>query len=126
MHSPQQEIFNLCRRLGIEVFGTVYDSRPQTEVAYPFLEISEQQTIENRNKSIIIPSVIQTLNVFADNRKQGTARNLVNQLKTKLRKARNTKHFYIDVRNIHERTLQDNTTSTPLFRIILEVEFILY
>ena len=126
MHSPQQEIFDLCRQIGIEVFDKVHVSRPLSEVNLPFLEIGEQQTVENANKSIIIPTVIQTMNIFADNKKQGTARNLVNQLKHKLRQQKNTKYFYIDVRNIRERTIQDNSTQTPLFRIILEVEFILY
>ena len=126
MHSPQQEIFNLCRQIGTEILDNVHISRPLSEVILPFIVIGEQQTVENANKSIIIPTVIQTMNIFADNKKQGTARNLANQLKHKLRQQRNTKHFYIDVKNIRERTVQDNSTQTPLFRIILEVDFILY
>lgn len=126
MHSPQQEIFDLCSQIGTEIFDNVHISRPLSKIKLPFLEVGEQQTVENANKSIIIPTVIQTMNIFADNKKQGTARDLANQLKHKLRQQKNTKHFYIDIKNIRERTIQDNSTQTPLFRIILEVEFILY
>lgn len=125
--SPQQEIFNLCRSVGVEVFGEeVYTSRPQQAVTYPFLEISEQQTTESVNKSTVIPTIFQTFHIFAYDTRQGTARRLGNDLKTKLREKKNTKHYYIGVKNIRERTLQDNTTSTALFHIIIEVEFILY
>ena len=72
--NPQQEVFNLCRSVASEVFENVYTSRPLTEVKYPFCEISEQQTVEKANKSTVIPTVFQTLHIFADNKKQGTAR----------------------------------------------------
>ena len=127
MRVPQQEVFNLCRSIAIEVFGdNVYTSRPLTEVNYPFCEVSEQQTVESVNKSTVIPTIFQTFHIFADNKKQGTARKLANDIKTKLREAKNTKHYYIGIKNIRERTLQDNTTSTPLFHIVMEVEFVLY
>lgn len=128
IYSPQQEVFNLCRRKAIEVFKekNVYDSRPLKAVSYPFCEVSDQQTVEGLNKSTVIPTIYQTFHIFGDNKAQGQLRTLASALKKSLREVKNTKHYYVSVNKISERTLQDNSTSTPLFHLVLDVEFILY
>lgn len=125
MHSPQQEIFTLCRQKATEVIGKddVYDY-PPGEVDYPFFYIGEAFSQDKANKSVVNATVQQTIHLYHnDYKKRGTSEKLILELKHKLRKVVKTPHFFVTISNMSSQIIPDNSTSTPLLHGILEVEF---
>lgn len=123
MLPPQQQIFNkifeVCLSLGFKTF----DFLPADGEEYPFVFVGEQTDIDRANKSTITGLVMQTIHFYGDYKKRGDLSVMMNDLKRELRKVKNTKNFYINVKNINSRTLPDNSTARRLIHGIVEVEF---
>lgn len=126
MHSPQQEIFTICRKMAIEVIGVnnTYDYPPPEAAEYPFIYIGEQFSQDKKNKSTVGGTVQQTFHLYHNNiKKRGTAEKFIVDLKSKLRGANKTPHFYINIKNLNSHTILDYSTKVPLLHIVVEVEF---
>lgn len=124
MLSPQQQIydkvFEVCQTLGFKT----YDYLPADEVGYPFAFVGEQSDIDRANKSTVTGLVMQTVHFYHDYKKRGELTTMINDLRRELRKVKNTKNFYLNVRNINGRILPDNSTARRLNHGIVEVEFL--
>lgn len=122
---PQQEIFTALiielRKLG---YG-VYDGYlPPDGTTYPFIYIGDSQQIDDANKNAVFGNVFQTIHVWhSDPGRRGTVSSMLLVIKQVCRRIDRTTNFTWDVRNISQRIIPDNTTSTPLLHAILDVEW---
>lgn len=110
----------------MNLFGesNVFDYLPPEGTPYPFVFVGEQLSNDQRNKSAIFGTVNQTVHVYHnDYKKRGTTTSMVDSIKTEVRKLKATPHFHLDVPNINDQVLPDNTTATPLLHGIIEIEF---
>lgn len=124
MISPQQEVFTLCRRQAVELYGKdiVYDYTP-FDTPVPFIIIGEAFNQDIDSKSQINVRLQQTIHFYHPVKYRGTLEKQMLDYKRAIREIKHTKRFYITVENISSRVIQDNSTDTPLLHGILEIEF---
>lgn len=124
MRSPQQEVFTFCRQKAIELYGAdiVYDYTPYEEPT-PFVIIGEAFNQDVDSKSQINVRLQQTIHFYYPIKQRGTLEKQILRYKHAIREATNTKRYYITVEKISSRVIQDNSTKTPLWHGILEIEF---
>ena len=122
MPSPQQEIFTSIRGICTTLGYTVYDYLPPDGVAYPFVFVGEQYSSDQPNKSAIFGVVNQTVHIYNnDYKKRGTTTAMMDNIKTELRKLKETPHFHLGIRSINDQVLTDNSTATPLLHGVIEI-----
>lgn len=124
--SPQQEIFTAIRGICVNLFGTsnVFDYLPPEGTPYPFVFLGEDLSSDDRaNKTAVFGTYNLTLHIYHnDYRKRGTTTNMMLLLKEAIRALDQTMNFDLEVVNIRDQVLPDNTTATPLLHGIVEVE----
>jgi len=123
--SPEQCVFDEMYRVSEGLGYVTYDYRPPDGAPYPFVEIAETQTINQANKSRIFGSVPVTINVWGLYKK----RRQVSDMALALFDAAlmiteiGPFAFSLGINACSTRMLKDNTTNTPLWRAIVELEF---
>jgi len=123
--SPEQCIFDGMYKASIELGYATYDYRPPDEVPYPFVEISEAQTVNQANKSRIFGSVPITINVWGLHKKRRQVSDMALALFDAALKITEIEPFAfsLNINACNTRMLRDNTTNTPLWRAVVELEF---
>ena len=123
---PQQELFTQLK-LDLEAIGfAVYDGfLPPDGTPYPFVYLGDFQQIDAANKTAVFGSVYSTIHVWSNApRQRGTVSEMLLEIKTACRKIKHTANFAWSVREVNQRVIPDNTTSTPLLHGVIEAEFI--
>lgn len=122
---PQQELF-IRLLLDIKALGyDVYDGyKPSANTPYPFVYLADAQQIDDANKTAVFGNVFQAIDIYHNNpQERGTVSAMLLDIKRVCRRISHTTNFAWDLRNVNQRILPDNTTSTPLMHGILELEF---
>ena len=95
----------------------VYDYKPMTQVAYPFIELESTQTLHETTKSHIRGSVVLILSVWGLQRNRKQVSDMAQWV------MENTKQFtaqgyswHLDFSSSDVNIMDDTTTNTPLKR----------
>lgn len=126
----QQELFSALKvqaqkalkNMNVQVYDTFL---PGAEAPYPFVYIGNSQLVDDYgNKSMILGNISQTIDVWHNNpRKRGELSNIMSIVKDVARSIEHTNNYAFRIRNINQRILPDNSTSTPLMHGVLELEY---
>lgn len=125
MKSPEQAIFDAMYAISKELGYDTYLYRPIDEVGYPFVELSDTQTFHRGTKDYILGRVPLTINIWGDFKKRNEVTLMSANLMDKALQIRSVDNydFRLNINASNIRTMKDTTTNTPLWRIIMELEF---
>ena len=127
--SPDQQLYDSVFAICIGLFGEdkVFDYLPMPEqkAPYPFVYIGESQESDKATKDIIIGQIAQTIHVYGVQEERSTVTGMVGKILTKLRKLKVTDNFKVSIMDSKtvKKTIQDTSTSIPLWHGILDVQF---
>ena len=119
--SPQQQIFDTLFKTSINLGYRTFDFLPANDVAYPFVYIGEQFDQDRNLKDVVIGEVQQTIHIYHTQRNRRSLTDMMDNLKTEIRKLKKTENFEIRASSITAQTLPDNSTSAALLHGIVEV-----
>lgn len=120
MKSPQQQIFDAIFRASLNLGYATFDHLPAESAAYPFVYIGEQFDQDRDTKTAIFGNVQQTIHIYGKHNDRRTVTDMMDALKTEIRKLRQTENFEVRSRSITAQTLHENTGATPLIHGIVE------
>ncbi|WP_339165371.1 hypothetical protein [Siminovitchia sp. FSL W7-1587] len=123
LKSPQQQIFDAIFASSLKLGYRTFDYLPANEVGYPFVYVGEQHDFDLRTKSNIYGNVVQVIHIFHNYKKRRELTTMIDALKVRCRKLKQTENFYVTCRNISSQTLIDDSAGEPLLHGIIEVEF---
>lgn len=121
--SPQQQIFDAVFKASLKLGYATFDYLPADKVGYPFVYIGEQFDQDRKTKQHLYGDVQQTIHIYHDYKKRRELTDMMNKLKTEIRRIKHTENFYINVKGLNSQTLLDTTTPNTLLHGILEVDF---
>lgn len=120
----QQELFTFLK-MELEKLGyRVYDGfLPPDGTPYPFIYLGNNTQTDQTTKRERIGNVSQTVHIWHNSpMKRGTVSQMLAAIKMLCYHLEHTNNFSWAVRNINQRILSDNTTSTPLLHGVLDIE----
>ena len=120
VHSPVQEVRNLLYDTANAWIET-YEGLPG-DVPYPFAYIANQTNVDVPLKKVVWGRVNTTLHFYHLNTRRADIMALVTQVIHDIRKQTHTKHFYISIRDVSYRTLDEKDRGTELVHVVLDVD----
>lgn len=121
--SPQQQIFDAVFKASLKLGYATFDYLPADKVGYPFVYIGERFDQDRKTKQHLYGDVQQRIHIYHDYKKRRELTDMMDKLKTEIRRIKHTENFYITVKGLNSQTLLDTTTSNTLLHGILEVDF---
>ena len=99
-----------------------FDYLPPDKTEYPFVYVGEQFDQDAITKTSVYGFVTQTIHVYNTYRKRRETTDMVNALRSEIRKLKYADNYRITVRNIDGQTIIDNSTSDTLLHAYIDVE----
>lgn len=123
MKSPQQAIFDACYSVSLKNGYSTYDYLPPNKTEYPIVIISEQFSNDEANKTSVAGYVTQRINVYNVHTKRSETTDMINNIRRDLRNIKKVEGYNVRINYMSDQLLIDNSTTTPLSRGFLEIEF---
>lgn len=120
---PDQEIFDEVFKICRQFTENVFDHRPATETAYPFVDIGATYTTHLPTKTAIKGTVTIDLNVWGLAQQRKAVSDIANQIFLSALALRETPNYFVST-SIQASTIttrEDNTTNTRLWRGMLSL-----
>src|SRR5699024_3243133 len=78
---------------------------------------------DRQTKLSLYGDVQQTIHIYGNKKQRMQVTQMINNLKTELRRMKTTDNFYVNVRGIDSQIMINDSTSTTLLHGIVDVEF---
>jgi|SRR5699024_2534985 len=121
--SPQFQLYNAVYARSLSLGYDTYDYLPAKDAKLPFVYVGEQFDQDRQTKLSLYGDVQQTIHIYGNKKQRMQVTQMINNLKTELRRMKTTDNFYVNVRGIDSQIMIDDSTSTTLLHGIVEVEF---
>lgn len=122
---PQQELFSEIKVVLEENYDVYDGALPPAGTPYPFVYLGDMNFTDDYGyKQHVLGDADFMIHVYHNNVEQrGTLSSMLYDIKGKLRAITATPSYGWQLRNITQRILPDNTTSTPLMHGVLEINY---
>lgn len=122
MKSPQQAIYDALFEVSLSLKYRTFPFLPAKEASYPFVYVGEQYDTDKNTKSMIYGDVVTRLHIYHDYRKRSELTDMMDNLKSEIRKMKRAEGFALRIKRINSQTLLDTSTGDSLYHGIVEVE----
>lgn len=117
---PVQEIRNLLYET-LEARLDTYDYKPGA-VPYPFAYIGEQVNVDEALKKVVWGRVNTTIHFFHTAMRRADLMALLTLCINDIRSQRHTEHFYISIRDVSYRAIDESDNGTDIVHAVLDVD----
>lgn len=118
--TPNIAVFRQFFKECLTCTKNTHDYLPDASAKYPFIYIGESSNTPNNN-SELMGMIRQTIHIYGELKKRSEIDDIVANLHDKITSLTSAFDYNIQIDRINERTLPDNSDTTPLLHTVLDV-----